>query len=73
MGTRRFPEPIVLSGRSRTHSVMRGFSQRGSLVSLLSCPASGRPLHLEGEAADPFLRPRATQEGRDPEEPGPGH
>jgi hypothetical protein len=28
---------------------------------LLSCPASGRPLYLEGEAADPILRPRAAR------------
>ena len=40
---------------------MRDFSQRGdrergrgSLASLLSCPAPGRPLYLEGEAADPL-------------------
>src|SRR5215217_5847865 len=36
---------------------MRDFSQRGGrggLASLLSCPAPGRPLFLEGEAADPL-------------------
>src|SRR5215217_5125474 len=36
---------------------MRDFSQRGGrggLASLLSCPAPGRPLYLEGEAADPL-------------------
>src|SRR5215212_7508441 len=59
--TRRFPEPIVLPGWSRTHTVMRGFSQRGSLLSLLSCPASGRPPYLEGEAAEPVLRPQALR------------
>src|SRR5215210_8633649 len=39
---------------------MRDFSQRGGrggLASLLSCPAPGRPLYLEGEAARPSLTP----------------
>ena len=54
--TRRFSEPIVLPGRSRTHVVMRGFSQRGSLAPLLSWPAPGWPLRLEGAAADPGKR-----------------
>src|SRR5215208_4054395 len=34
---------------------MSDFSQRGGLASLLSCPAPGRPPHLEGEAARPFF------------------
>src|SRR5215217_3948122 len=34
---------------------MRDFSQRAGLISLLSCPAPGRPPHLEGEAARPYL------------------
>jgi hypothetical protein len=59
--TRRFPDPIVLPGRSRTHTVMRGFSQWGSLLSLLSCPASGRPPYLEGEAAELVLLPQARR------------
>src|SRR5918995_986 len=33
---------------------MSDLSQRGDLASLLSCPAPGRPLHSEGEAADPL-------------------
>jgi hypothetical protein len=61
--TRRLPESIVLPGRSRTHTLMRGFSQRGSLISLLSCPASGRPLHLEGETVDPGKRRPRREDG----------
>jgi hypothetical protein len=40
---------------------MRDFSRREGLVSLLSFPASGRPPHLEGEAAEPVLRPQARR------------
>jgi hypothetical protein len=47
-------EPIVIPGRERAHSAKRDLSQREDLASLLSCPAPGRPLHLEGEAADPL-------------------
>src|SRR5919112_2810664 len=35
---------------------MRGFSQRGSLAPLLSWPAPGWPLRLEGAAANPGKR-----------------
>ena len=66
MSTRRFPEPIVVPGRSRTPAVMRGFSQRRGLVSLVSCAASGRQPYLEGEAADAVfaLTGSAHHEGR---------
>jgi len=41
---------------------------------LLSCPASGRPPHLEGEAADPLWRPRTKLGGtlrkREPDQRG---
>ena len=47
---------------------MSDFSQRGGLVSLLSCPTSGQPAHLEGEAAAPGKRragPMVGVEGKD--------
>ena len=51
---------------------MRHFSQRGGLVSLLSCLASGRPPYLEGETAGPLKRPDkclGDGEGRSPKAP----
>ena len=47
-------EPIVIPTGTEHILQMSDFSQRGGLASLLSCPAPGRPLHLEGEAADPL-------------------
>jgi hypothetical protein len=40
---------------------MGDFSQRRGLVPLLSCPASGRPPYLEGEAAAPFFSHRPNK------------
>ena len=53
---RLFPGPIVPPRRVGAYTANEWFfTERGGLVSLLSCLAPGRPLHLEGEAARPFL------------------
>ena len=38
---------------------------------MLSCPAPGRPLHLEGEAADPIWQARTNRKDRNPIAPAP--